>query len=262
MQQFAEPQTHILVGISNHDIEFYQNNGYLRLPLEAHGLCPNLAELQRSVDNIFQWGLDKGKWRHYYETTGGKHLLWGTEKLIEYCPPMQDLLAGDRPLSLLRALTGREMILFKDEIGWKLPGGKGAVPHLDLPAYSLFAPEFVEMMIAVDAHTIQNGCLEFVPGSHKEAVPISTDGRIEPAWLEGKEFVPMLLEAGDILIFSESMAHRVAPNGTDHRRAAVFGTYHFDVSQPDLRDKFYAHRLIHSPPENAWVEEVVSATQI
>ena len=239
------------VGVSKDDVKFYQDNGYLRLPLQAHGLCQNLAELQQWVADIFQWGLDKGKWRHYYETIDGKHLLWGTEKLIEYYPPMQDLLASDRPLSLLRTLTGREMVLFKDEIAWKLPGSKGAVPHLDRPAYSTFAPEFVEIMIAVDSHTIQNnGCLEFVPRSHKEAVPISADGRIEPAWLEGKEFVPMLLDAGDILIFNESMAHRLAPNGMDQRRAAVFGTYHFDVSQPDLRDKFYAHRLIHSPPEN------------
>lgn len=237
-------------GVSDDDIKFYHNNGYLRLPLHAHGLFQDLAELQRWVMDIFQWGPEKGKWRHYYETTDGKHLLWGTEKLMEYYPPMQDLIAGDRPLSLLKALTAREMVVFKDEIGWKLPGGKGAAPHLDRPAYSLFAPEFIEIMIAVDAHTAQNGCLEFVPGSHIEAVPISADGRIEPAWLEGKEFVPMLLDAGDVLIFNESMAHRLAPNETDKRRAAIFGTYHFDLSQPDLRDKFYAHTLIHSPPEN------------
>lgn len=237
-------------GVSSDDIEFYDKNGYLRLPLQAHGLFQDLAELQRWVMDIQHWGLDTGKWRHYYETTDGKHLLWGTEKIMEYYPPMQDLIAGDKPLSLLKALTGRDMVVFKDEIGWKMPGGRGAVPHLDLPAYSLFAPKFIEIMIVVDAHTVQNGCLEFVPGSHKEAIPISADGRIEPAWLEGKEFVPMILDAGDILIFNESMAHRLAPNGTDQRRAAVFGTYHFDLSQPDLRDKFYAHKLIHSPPEN------------
>jgi hypothetical protein len=237
-------------GVCDDDIKFYQDNGYLRLPLQKHGLFQNLSELQQWVADIFQWGQDKGKWRHYYETTNGKHLLWATEKLIEYYPPIQDLIAGDGPLLLLKALTGREMVVFKDEIGWKLPGGKGAVPHLDRPAYSKFAPEFIEIMIAVDAHTVENGCLEFVPGSHKENVPISADGRIDSEWLDGREFVPMLLEAGDILIFNESMAHRLAPNKTDYRRAAVFGTYHFDLSQPDLRDKFYAHRLIHCPPEN------------
>ncbi|RYP33059.1 hypothetical protein DL767_004909 [Monosporascus sp. MG133] len=243
-------------GVSAENIEFYQVNGYLRLPQQAHGLFDDLAELQGWVAEIFEWGLDTGKWRHYYETTNGRHLLWGTEKLIEYHLPMKGLIAGEAPLALLRALTGRDMILFKDEIGWKLPGGKGAVPHLDRPAYSMFAPEFIEIMIAIDAHTVENGCLEFVPGSHKETVPISTDGRIESAWLEGREFIPMLLNPGDILIFNESMAHRLGPNKTDQRRAAVFGTYHFDQSQPDLRDQFYAHRLMHSPPENCWVEAV------
>jgi hypothetical protein len=238
------------ISLSKADIKFYHDHGFLRLSQQAHGLFDDLAELQRWVDDIFHWGLDKGKWRHYYETTGGNHFLWGTEKLMEYYPPMQGLIAGDKALSLLKVLTGREMVVFKDEIGWKLPGGKGAVPHLDRPAYSLFAPQFVEIMIAVDAHTVPNGCLEFVPGSHKEDVPISVDGRIEPEWLVGKEFVPMVLDAGDILIFNESMAHQLAPNRTDQRRAAVFGTYHFDLSQPNLRNKFYAHRLIHSPPEN------------
>ncbi|KAI0845506.1 hypothetical protein F5Y00DRAFT_272825 [Daldinia vernicosa] len=236
--------------VSDNDIKFYQEKGYLRLSLQEHGLFQDLTELQQSVADIFQWGLDKGKWRHYYETTDGKHILWGTEKIMEYSTLMQNLIAGDRTLSLLEALTGRDMVVLKDEIGWKLPGGKGAAPHLDRPAYSQFAPEFVEMMVAVDAHTGQNGCLEFVPGSHNEAVPISADGRIEQTWLKGREFVPMLLDAGDILVFNESMAHRLAPNASDKRRAAVFGTYHFDPSQAYLRDELYAHRLVHSPPEN------------
>lgn len=236
--------------LSDEDIRFYEENGYLRLSQKSHGLFDDLAEVQQWVADIFQWGHDKGKWRHYYENTNGKHLLWGTEKLMEYYPPMQDLLAGEAPLGLLKMLTGREMLVFKDEIGWKLPGGKGALPHLDRPAYSMFAPKFIEIMIAIDKHTVENGCLEFVPGSHKEAVPISADGRIVPEWLEGRKFVPMLLDAGDILIFSESMAHRLEPNRTGQRRAAIFGTYHFDLSQPDLRHHFYAHQLIHSPPEN------------
>ncbi|KAK6857663.1 hypothetical protein PG995_006490 [Apiospora arundinis] len=155
-------------GILAEDIQFYQANGYLRLPQKAHGLFMDLTEVKRWVADIFEWGLDTGKWRHYYETTDGKHLLWGTEKLMEYYPPMQDLIAGEASLALLKALTGKDMVVFKDEIGWKLPGGKGAVPHLDRPAYSMFAPEFIEIMIAVDAHTVENGCLEFVPGSHKD----------------------------------------------------------------------------------------------
>lgn len=74
--------------VSDDDVKFYQDKGFLRLPLKAHGLFQDLAEVQQWVADIFQWGPDKGKWRHYYETTNGKHLLWGTEKLMEYCPPM------------------------------------------------------------------------------------------------------------------------------------------------------------------------------
>ena len=236
--------------VSAEEIAFYHHNGYLRIPRAKHNWFSNLEELQHWVDEIQEWGFETGKWRHYCEPIDGKPALWGTEKLMEYHPPMRDLIAGQWPLTLLKDLTGNTPVVFKDEIGLKMPGGKGAVPHLDLPAYGKFAPKFVEILIAVDPHTVPNGCLQFVPGSHSNRAPMSADGRIDSKWLEDKQFVPIELDPGDLLIFNESMAHRLDRNETSQRRAAIFGTYHFDLSKPDLREQFYAHRLAHEPPEN------------
>jgi ectoine hydroxylase-related dioxygenase (phytanoyl-CoA dioxygenase family) len=42
--------------------------------------------------------------------------------------------------------------------------------------------EYIELMIAIDAQTPENGCLELVPGSHKTQVALTNGGRIDPAW--------------------------------------------------------------------------------
>lgn len=48
-------------------------------------------------------------------------------------------------------------------------------------------------------------------------------------------FVLFLTKAlGDMLIFRSVLAHRSGPNLTKKRRAAVFGTYHFQLDQPDF----------------------------
>lgn len=67
----------------------------------------------------------------------------------------------------------------------------------------------------MDEHTVENGCPDSVPGSHKEAVPVLADGRIAPAWLEGREFVPMLLNAGEVLIFTESVIYPLESDRAD-----------------------------------------------
>lgn len=103
--------------------------------------------------------------------------------------------------------TFQEVLLFKDEIAWKLPGGNGAVPHVDLPAYGHLAPQFVEIMIAVDDHTVENGCLEFVVGSHKDDVPFSKNGTIETAWASKHTFSPIILKPGMSILHHKLAFH-------------------------------------------------------
>lgn len=66
-------------------------------------------------------------------------------------------------------------------------------------------------------------------------------------------FAKIFHTLGDILIFGSVLAHRSGPNSTDKRRAAVFGTYHFEVDRTDLREKYYAHRRLYFPPDHGKV---------
>jgi hypothetical protein len=56
--------------------------------------------------------------------------------------------------------------------------------------------------------------------------------------------------AGDLVIFGSRTVHRSGPNPTGRRRAAIFGTYHFEAEQPDMRERYWAHRRIYFPPDH------------
>lgn len=51
-------------------------------------------------------------------------------------------------------------------------------------------------------------------------------------------------------MFGSRIAHRSGPNLTDTRRAAFFGTYHFEASRPNLSAEYWAHRREHFPPDH------------
>ena len=162
------------------------------------------------------------------------------------------------------------MLLFKDKINYKLPRANGFVAHIDAPAYSHMGEmEHIEVMIAVDEQTSRNGCLELVPKSHRDTIVLKNGGCIDTAWeashrflrqsldpgrqlpLHSVNFTDMLVHnPGDILIFGSRLAHRSGPNPTDDRRAAIFATYHFDMSRKELRDEYYNHRQLHFPSDH------------
>lgn len=65
---------------------------------------------------------------------------------------------------------GEPACLYKEKINYKLVGGAGFLPHQDAPAYP-FIKTSISCLIAVDASTIANGCLEVVDGFHQELLP-------------------------------------------------------------------------------------------
>ncbi len=64
---------------------------------------------------------------------------------------------------------GGPVVLFKDKINFKMPGGPGFKAHQDQQAgWTRYAPLFVTALVTIDPATLENGCLEMVPGRHRE----------------------------------------------------------------------------------------------
>ncbi|EPS36013.1 hypothetical protein H072_10457 [Dactylellina haptotyla CBS 200.50] len=202
--------------ITPDQVKFYEEEGYLIV--KSNKSLYDISNLQSWTQEVLSWPLEVGKWMPYYEiNTQGEKQLMRTEKIVDYHDGFRDLLGGDAVLGLLRALTGKEVCLFKDKINYKLPGANGFQAHLDAPAYT----------------HIGN-----FPKSHKMDIPLVGGGSIDPEWEAKHEFIKVSLEAGDILIFGSSMAHRSGPNLTNSQRAGFFATYNFQEDGTDLREKY------------------------
>ncbi|TMA42566.1 MAG: phytanoyl-CoA dioxygenase family protein [Deltaproteobacteria bacterium] len=95
-------------------------------------------DLVRWTDEIAAWPEVPGKWMRYYERRGGDPAARMLARIENFAPFHQELAAlfsSSRLLELLAECAGEPVVLFKDKINFKLPGGAGFAPHQDAPAY-------------------------------------------------------------------------------------------------------------------------------
>ena len=152
------------------------------------------------------------------------------------------------------------MLLFKDKINYKSPLGNGFDAHLDAPAYDHISKiEHLTANVAVDEATVENGCLEVVPGSHKMDVELAHGGHISKAWEDSHEWLPLPLKPGDILLFGSHLAHRSGPNSSQKPRSMVYATYAGKTDGDNLREDYYAHRRTEFPPEHGELSASISS---
>ena len=239
--------------LTPHQLEHYRTKGYLILRAAEHKLVTP-DELNAWETDVRTWPREKGKWMPYDEiNANGERQLMRTENFVDYHPGWHSLVCGDALRGVLTQLSGDEMLLFKDKINYKLPYGNGFEAHLDAPAYDHIGRiDHVTANIAIDAATLENGCLEVVEGSHKMDVELQEGqgGHISAAWEERNDWVSVPLDRGDLLIFGSHLAHRSANNKTDKKRASLYATYHSVSDGDDLRQKYYAHRRANFPPDH------------
>lgn len=184
-------------------------------------------------------------------TATGARQIMRTENFADFHPGFSSLLHGEALAEILAQVTRDSMLLFKDKMNYKLPGGSGVSAHIDAPAYDhIDQIEHTTANLAVDAATVANGCVEVVPGSHKMTVELADEGAISKAWEACHQFVPVELAPGDLLTFGSHLAHRSGPNSTDHSRASVYATYHKVSDGGDLRSRYYVDRRENFPPDH------------
>jgi len=237
--------------LSQEQLDHFKTQGYLILRTSEHGLVdPRI--LQDWTQEVRNLPRENGKWMPYDEITpNGERQLMRTENFVDYHAGFSGLLNGTDLCGILGQVAGDEMLLFKDKINYKLPGGNGFGAHLDAPAYDHIGEiEHTTANLAVDPATIANGCVEVVPGSHLMKVDLAEGGRIDPAWEASHDWVPVELDAGDLLMFGSHLAHRSASNKTDKPRSSVYATYHCVSDGRDLKERYYSDRRENFPPDH------------
>ncbi len=143
---------------------------------------------------------------------------------------------------------GEDVVLFKEKINFKMPGGGGFEPHQDSQAgWEDYASNFVNVMVCIDEATEENGCIELAPGQNRRGLlrgmePLTDDDTRD------MEFVKYPMTPGDIALFDAYTPHRSDPNPTKSQRRMYFATYN-RASEGDHLEKYYADKRRNFPPD-------------
>ena len=93
--------------LSQEQLEFYNDNGYLVLGAQEHNLVADPSKLKLWAEQVRSWPLDKGKWMPYFEvTSSGSRQQMRTENFVDYHDEWSKLLHGDGLACILKQLSG------------------------------------------------------------------------------------------------------------------------------------------------------------
>jgi phytanoyl-CoA hydroxylase len=155
--------------------------------------------------------------------------LWKTSKAVE------QLVVDPRLGKLATDISGATGVrLYHDHALVKQPWANPTNFHVDNPYDPFYSAQATMLWIALDDATLQNGCLYFLPGTHKESHfeiggNLSQTGigdlfREYPEWSR-IEPVATEMAAGDAVFISGLIAHAAGPNMTIHPRRAFSMLY-------------------------------------
>ncbi|MBI3494031.1 MAG: phytanoyl-CoA dioxygenase family protein [Acidobacteria bacterium] len=143
-------------------------------------------------------------------------MLSRIEKFAEYHAGLGGLVVDSRIVDPVSDLLEEDAVLFTEKVNFKMPGGGGFTPHQDIqPGWDRYAPSFISVLIAVDANTIENGCLELAASHHHRGLIGRKWEPLEGDELAGVEFVPYPMAPGDAAFFDCFTPHQSQPNMTD-----------------------------------------------
>jgi phytanoyl-CoA hydroxylase len=148
-------------------------------------------------------------------------------------PGIAALILDERLGRLAGSLAGTDgMRLWHDQALVKPPYGNHTAFHFDVPYWSFYSRQAVNVWLALDDATLANGCLWYLPGTQHaarfELVPIRENlGDVFKAYPEWKRLaaVPAPCPAGSAIFHNAMVAHGAGVNMTARHRRAMTWAY-------------------------------------
>ncbi|MXW60681.1 MAG: phytanoyl-CoA dioxygenase family protein [Acidimicrobiaceae bacterium] len=145
-------------------------------------------------------------------------------------PAFTSFLNDNRIAALLVDLIGPDADCFLSQFIFKNPGAWGQPWHQDGFYFPFDPPRtIVGLWLAVTEATLQNGCLHILAGSHTEPIhthipdrrPEANHGYMEIVDHDMSGQQPVLMNAGDLLVFDSHLMHCSIDNLSSGIRAAM-----------------------------------------
>ena len=156
-------------------------------------------------------------------------------------PALDRLVRSDAALDVVEAVIGPDISLYHCKLLMKAARDGTITPwHQD---YSYWVtddnrPLMLNCMLQIDDATIENGCLQMVPASHKKGLrPHEREGKVFGRFLPGyfqprEDAVPLPLRAGSAVFFGPLVIHGSDANRSEQDRRAVTIAYNVTGNNP------------------------------
>jgi ectoine hydroxylase-related dioxygenase (phytanoyl-CoA dioxygenase family) len=209
-----------------------------------------IEDIAEAADQIHAEGVAHGRcFRHgnlFYNVARadrGEILVRMVQWPSYHQPRLNAVRLDPRFAELLAPLIGTDLKQIINQVHWKAPGTFGDFAwHQDSRfrtpacAYRNLASAYVQTGLAIDPHTPESGCMRFIPGSHRrgdlgldcsEKVlgTAPTDEVLLGAGLSPDDAVDLLLEPGDLALWSPYLVHCSGTNRSSHRRRLYINGY-------------------------------------
>ena len=219
-----------LLRISPQQRDFFEENGYLRLP---RVFSPEeIAVMSDELEYIMQTWTKPGRgwegpWRQKYLNADqeAKAQLSAIHELQHYAASYARALVNPALTEAISDLIGPEVEFHHMTLHAKAPEYGTPFPmHQDHPFYPHEDGRYIDSIIHIDTANEANGCLKFLKGSHKlgalEHVRIGSP-HLPPDEYRIEDAVSCPADSGDVVLFSIHTVHGSALNTTSEWRRLV-----------------------------------------
>jgi ectoine hydroxylase-related dioxygenase (phytanoyl-CoA dioxygenase family) len=161
----------------------------------------------------------------------------------------------DGPVQVGKALIGASQLRTPFMFSFTKPAkhGSAAPWHQDQALWNIWLPTSLTCWIALDACTKENGCLQFVPGSHRKGMVSHENGHIvQPQnHFNPDDVVYMEMEQGDAVFFDPKTFHASDPNHSENRRLSFGVAFAADTEVRDAINQraWIQHKFLNMPIE-------------
>lgn len=244
--------------LSESEIAAYRSEGYLILrkvfaPEEIAALADDVDRVRSERSDLIDANNMRVRFKPHRETN--EPLFEVFDPIGDLSPTARSIARDSRILDALHDLYGEPAELFKEKLIYKPAHSMGAARHQDWIAWPGFPESFLTVLLAIDPFTEASGATEVYPRLHTKGYLSQRDGQHHYFELGdlAEEPIPLLLEPGDLAIFTCFTPHRSAPNATNRPRRGFLMSYNARSDGGNQYDKHYRefHDWIRAkaPPE-------------
>lgn len=143
-------------------------------------------------------------------------------------PIVHQLCAAPAVVDRVACILGPDLLLWHSRFFDKLPGAEAVPWHQDGHFWPIDPDICLSAWIAIDRAHQGNGCMEFIPGSHRERIPhLPVEGagrfgqRANPEFFDATNKVSIELEPGEFVLFDRWLLHGSPANRSNGRRLGL-----------------------------------------